>query len=68
MQGIVSHAFIPSTWEAKAGRSLHEFEASLVYVVSSRIARARYEALSLKYKQTNQLTKQKPKTKQTGIK
>jgi hypothetical protein len=28
------HAFNPSTWEAEAGRSL-EFEASLVYKVSS---------------------------------
>ena len=35
--GIVVHTFNPSTWEAEAGR---EFEASLVYVVSSRTARA----------------------------
>ena len=31
-------AFNPSTWEAEASRS--EFEASLVYRVSSRITRA----------------------------
>jgi hypothetical protein len=29
--------FDPSTWKAEAGRSL-EFEASLVYIVSSRTA------------------------------
>jgi hypothetical protein len=33
---VVAHAFNPSTWEAEAGR----FEASLVYKVSSRTARA----------------------------
>jgi hypothetical protein len=30
----VAHAFNPSTWEA--GRQISEFEASLVYEVSSR--------------------------------
>jgi hypothetical protein len=35
----VTHAFNPSTWEAEAGR-FFEFEASLVYRVSSRTARA----------------------------
>ena len=35
---MVAHAFNPSTWEAEAGGS--EFEASLVYRVSSRTARA----------------------------
>ena len=35
--GIVLHTFSPSTWEAEAGGSL--FKASLVYTVSSRIAR-----------------------------
>jgi hypothetical protein len=34
--GMVVHAFNPSTWEAEAG----EFEASLVYRVSSRTAKA----------------------------
>jgi hypothetical protein len=32
--GVVAHTFNPSTWEAE------EFEASLVYKVSSRTARA----------------------------
>jgi hypothetical protein len=35
----VAHAFNPSTWEAEAGGSL-EFEACLVYRMSSRTARA----------------------------
>jgi hypothetical protein len=35
---VVAHAFNPSTREAEAGIS--EFEASLVYKVSSRTARA----------------------------
>jgi hypothetical protein len=39
--GIVAHTFNPSTWEAEAGESLSsEFEASLVYRVSYRTARA----------------------------
>jgi hypothetical protein len=37
-QAVVVHAFNPSTWKAKAGIS--EFEASLVYRVSSRTAMA----------------------------
>jgi hypothetical protein len=38
---VVAHAFNPSTWEAEAGRfRISEFEASLVYRVSSRTARA----------------------------
>jgi hypothetical protein len=40
---VVVHAFNPSTWEAEAGRFLSsrpELEASLVYKVSSRTARA----------------------------
>jgi hypothetical protein len=36
---VVAHAFNPSTWEAEAGRQISEFEASLVYRVSSRTAR-----------------------------
>ena len=35
---MVAHAFNPSTWEAR-GRQIPKFEASLVYKVSSRIAR-----------------------------
>jgi hypothetical protein len=38
-QAVVAYAFNPSTWEAEAGRFL-SFEASLVYRVSSRTARA----------------------------
>jgi len=38
-QMVVAHAFKPSTREAEAGRSL-ELEASLVYRVSFRTARA----------------------------
>ena len=34
---MVAHTFNPSTWEAEGGR-ISEFEASLVYKVSSRIA------------------------------
>jgi hypothetical protein len=37
---VVVNAFNPSTWEAEAGGFLSEFEASLVYIVSSRTARA----------------------------
>jgi hypothetical protein len=38
--GMVVHAFNPSTREAGRGRRISEFEASLVYKVSSRTARA----------------------------
>jgi hypothetical protein len=37
--GVVAHAFNPSTWEGR-GRRISEFEASLVYKMSSRTARA----------------------------
>jgi hypothetical protein len=37
---VVAHIFNASTWEAEAERSFLEFEASLVYRVSSRRARA----------------------------
>ena len=33
---LVVHAFLLSTWEADRGRWMSEFEASLVYRVSSR--------------------------------
>jgi hypothetical protein len=48
------HAFNPSTWEAEAGGS--EFEASLVYRVSSRTARTTQRNPVSK----NQKTKTKP--------
>jgi hypothetical protein len=35
--GVVAQAFNPSTLEAEAGEFL--FEASLIYIVSSRVAR-----------------------------
>jgi hypothetical protein len=47
--GVVVHAFNPSTQEAEAG-GFSEFEASLVYRVSSRIARATQRTLSRKKK------------------
>jgi hypothetical protein len=37
--GVVAHTFNPSTWEAEAGGRISEFEASLVYKVSSRTAK-----------------------------
>jgi hypothetical protein len=49
--GVVAHAFDPSTWGAEAGRSL-EIEASLVYRVSSRTARATQRNRVSKNKQT----------------
>jgi hypothetical protein len=53
---VVAHAFNPSTWEAEAGRFL--FEASLVYRVSSRTARATRAI------QRNPVSKNKTKQKQ----
>jgi hypothetical protein len=38
--GMVVYAFNPSTWEGGRGRQISEFEAILVYKVSSRTARA----------------------------
>jgi hypothetical protein len=38
-RGMVAHTFNPSTREAR-GRWISEFEASLIYKVSSRTARA----------------------------
>jgi hypothetical protein len=39
-RAVVAHAFNPSTREGGRGRWISEFEASLVYRVSSRTARA----------------------------
>ena len=40
MKAVVAHTFNPST-ERLRGRWVSEFEASLVYTVSSRIARGK---------------------------
>jgi hypothetical protein len=50
---VVAHAFNPSTWGGR-GRWISEFEANLVYKVSSRTARAT---------QRNPVSKTKNKTK-----
>jgi hypothetical protein len=55
---VVAHTFNPSTREAEAGGSL-EFEASLVYKVSSRTARAIQRNPVSKNKQTNKQTNKK---------
>ena len=55
-----SHAFNPSTWEA--GRQTYEFEASLVYRVSSRTARATQKNPVLENKQTNKKQNNNKKT------
>ena len=62
-QAVVAHACNPSTLGGK-GRRISEFEASLVYRVSSRKARAtqRYPV----YKQTNK-TKQKKSCAQVKL-
>jgi hypothetical protein len=55
---MVAHAFNPSTREAEAG-GFSEFEASLVYRVSSRTARATQRSPVLKNKTRQNKTKQK---------
>jgi hypothetical protein len=61
--GVVAHAFNPSTREAR-GRQISEFEASLVYRVSSRTAKAtQRNPVSKKQKTKNQKKKKKPKKK-----
>jgi hypothetical protein len=44
-QAVVAHAFNPSTWGGR-GRQISEFEASLIYKVSSRTARLHRATLS----------------------
>jgi hypothetical protein len=56
-QEVVLHAFNPSTWEGGRGRWISELEASLVYKVSSRTARATQRNPVFKNKQNK--TKQK---------
>jgi hypothetical protein len=50
---VVAHTFNPSTREARAGG--FEFEASLVYRVNSRTARAIQRNPVSKNKQTNKI-------------
>ena len=63
---MVAHACNPSTLVGR-GRQISEFEASLVYRVSSRTARATQRNPASKNKQTNkQKTKKNKKSKQTN--
>jgi hypothetical protein len=59
--GVVVHTFNPCSWEAR-GRWISEFEASLVYRVSSRTARATQRNPVSK----NQDNKQKKRASQTS--
>jgi hypothetical protein len=49
-RAVEAHAFNPSTLEAEAGRWISEFEANLVYRMSSRTAWATQRNLVLKKK------------------
>jgi len=65
---VVAYTFNPSAWEAQAGGSF-EFEASLVYRVSSRIARATLRnPVSNKTKQEQQQQQQKKRNRKSNIK
>jgi hypothetical protein len=55
--GVVAHTFNPTQHSGGRGRRISEFEASLVYKVSSRTAWAIQRNLVLKNKQTNKQTK-----------
>jgi hypothetical protein len=55
---VVAHTFNPSTWGGR-GRQTSEFEASLIYRVSSRTARATQRNPVSKNKQNKQTNKQK---------
>jgi hypothetical protein len=59
-RAVVAHAFNPSTWEAEAGGFLSS-EASLVYKVSSRTARAT-QRNPVSKSQTKKQQQQKKKT------
>jgi hypothetical protein len=63
---MVPHAFNPSTQEA--GRQISEFEASLVYEVSSRTARAIQRNPVSKKKTKNKKQKNKTKKKKKNRK
>jgi hypothetical protein len=58
----VAHAFNPITHSGGRGRQISEFEASLVYRVSSRTARTTQRNPVLK----NQKKKKKEKKKENG--
>jgi hypothetical protein len=59
---VVAHAFNPSTWEAET--EISEFEASLVYRVSSRTARATQRNPVSKTKNKNKTKKKQKKERQ----
>jgi hypothetical protein len=59
---VVAHACNPSIWEAEAGG--FEFEASLVYRVSSRTARATQRNPVSKNKTKQKTKKHPPKKKE----
>ena len=63
---MVAHAFNPSTREAEAGGSL-EFEASLVYKVSSRTARAIQRNPVSKNQKKKKKEKKKRKSKWSNV-
>lgn len=44
---MVAHTFVLSSWEAKTGRPLSEFEADLIYNVGSRSASATHKQRSV---------------------
>jgi hypothetical protein len=58
---VVAYTFNPSTWET--GRRISEFEVSLVYRVSSRIAKATQRNPVLKNQKTKIKNKNKKQTK-----
>jgi hypothetical protein len=60
---VVAHAFNPSAREAEALRRISEFEASLVYKVSSRTARAIQRNPVSKNQKSNKQTNKQNKTK-----
>jgi hypothetical protein len=63
--GVLVHTFNPSTWEGGRGRQISEFEASLVYRVSSRTARViQRNPVSKKQNKTKQNKTKQNKTKQ----
>jgi hypothetical protein len=64
---VVVHTFNPSTWEAEAGRGrqISEFQASLVYKVSSRTDTRAIQRNPVLKSRTKNKTKQNKTNKQT---